>query len=57
MAERINKDELVRRLAARMHADEAAATAWVEPMPSGLSRMIQPWSIGLPSGSCRPSLL
>ena len=30
MTERINKDELVRRLAARMHADEATATAWVD---------------------------
>jgi hypothetical protein len=30
MAERINKDELVRRLAARMHADEGTATAWVD---------------------------
>jgi len=29
MTERINKDELVRRLAARMHADEATATTWV----------------------------
>ena len=30
MAERINKDELVSRLAARMHTDEATATAWVD---------------------------
>ncbi len=30
MTERINEDELVRRLAARMHADEATATAWVD---------------------------
>jgi nucleoid DNA-binding protein len=30
MAERINKDELVRRLAARMHTDEATAIAWVD---------------------------
>ena len=30
MTERINKDELVRRLAARMNADEATATAWVD---------------------------
>ena len=30
MTERINKDELVRRLAARMNADEATATARVD---------------------------
>src|SRR6266700_1008409 len=30
MAERINKDELVSQLAARMHTDEATATAWVD---------------------------
>jgi hypothetical protein len=30
MTERINKDELIRRLAARMHADVATATAWVD---------------------------
>ena len=30
MTERINKDALVRRLAARMNADEATATAWVD---------------------------
>ena len=30
MTERINKDELVRRLAARMNADEATAITWVD---------------------------
>ncbi len=30
MTERINKDEFVRRLATRMNADEATATAWVD---------------------------
>ena len=30
MTERINKDELVRRLAARMQAEEATATAWLD---------------------------
>ena len=30
MTDRINKDELVRRLAARMSADEATSTAWVD---------------------------
>ena len=30
MAERINKDEFVRRLAARMQADEVTVTAWVD---------------------------
>ena len=30
MTERLNKDELVRRLATRMQADEATATAWVD---------------------------
>jgi DNA-binding protein HU-beta len=30
LTDRINKDELVRRLAARMKADEATATAWVD---------------------------
>jgi hypothetical protein len=30
MTERINKEELVRRLAARMKADEATVTAWVD---------------------------
>ena len=30
MTERINKDALVRRLAARMNADEATATTWVD---------------------------
>ena len=30
MTERLKKDELVRRLAARMQADEATTTAWVD---------------------------
>ena len=30
MTERINKDELVRRLAVRMQADEATAAAWLD---------------------------
>ena len=30
MADRITKDEFVRQLAARMNADEATATAWIE---------------------------
>ncbi len=30
MPERIKKEELVRRLAARMNADETIATAWVD---------------------------
>ncbi len=30
VTERINKDELVRRLAARIGADEATATDWVD---------------------------
>ena len=30
MADRIKKEELARRLAARMNSDEATATAWVD---------------------------
>jgi DNA-binding protein HU-beta len=30
MADRINKDEFVRRLATRMHTDVATATTWVD---------------------------
>ena len=30
MADRIKKEDFVRRLAARMNADEATATAWVD---------------------------
>ncbi len=30
MTSRINKDEFLRRLAARMNADEATAAAWVD---------------------------
>ena len=30
MADRIQKEDLIRRLAARMHTDEATATAWVD---------------------------